>query len=255
MNRIGILNLLVMLGLTSPLWGLTVSPARTEIRIPAGKSLAGELRIHNETAALINVTVSTKDWFVLEQNKNIGVDSWLKVKGRKQFSLKPGEERQVHYQAKPPREAQGELVGMVSFLYEKEEASMVTPMISVSVYVAIDGTDLRTGEIRDVAVNQQAGITTVVCTVKSTGNAHIRPRGQVQVVDGAGKIVADWPIRSGDPIYPASERQFSTENQKMVLSAGRYKVRTVLEDKTWNAEVTRGFVVSKKGDIRMDDSL
>lgn len=251
-----ILSLLLVCGSVAHVNALTVAPARTEIRLLPGKSIVGQLDVRNETANAVRITVSTKDWFVLEDNKEYSIDKWLDVKGAKQFSLDPGKARTVKYRAQCPPKAKGELVGMVSFLYEKEEPAMVTPMISVSVYLTADGTEARSGEIRSVALKGQKGSFQVECAVRSTGNVHIRPRGNAEILDASGKVMAQWPLRSGDPVYPGTDRNFISAINELAMVPGKYVVRVSLEDaKGWEAQAVKRFTVLKAGEIKMEDSI
>src|SRR4051794_37683840 len=120
-------------------WALTVTPGRTQIRLSPGAGIKGTLTVTNETAQKVQVEISQKDWFVLPANEGKTITQWMKLKGPAYFWLKPGKTRTIDYKVTCPLDAQGELVGMVSFAYQPENPTMVTPMISVSVYVSAAG--------------------------------------------------------------------------------------------------------------------
>src|SRR5689334_4179823 len=121
------LGVIVLCATSSVVWGLSVTPGRTEVRLSPGQKADSIITALNDSAAPVRVTLSTKDWFVLEANKvkELTVDKWLRVKGPKEFILKPGESRNVKIIATTPKNAEGELVSMVSFLYQGEQESMV----------------------------------------------------------------------------------------------------------------------------------
>ena len=96
----------------------------------------------------VDVLGETLDWF-MPANKALTVDKWLEVHGPARFYLKSGKSRSVKLTISCPKETDGELVGMVSFRYQTEHPSMVTPMISVSMYVIAAGHDKMAGEIKD----------------------------------------------------------------------------------------------------------
>src|SRR5437867_2555418 len=77
------------------------------------------------------------------------------------------------------RGAEGDLVGMVSFRYPGDELSTVTPMISVSVYLTVAGTEHRAGQINEVVVRRYPAGLLIGADVKATGNVHLRPSGRV----------------------------------------------------------------------------
>ena len=251
--RLGLSMGLVSIAVSA--WALSVSPGRTEIRLAPGKKIAAVITASNDTPDLLHVKLSTKDWFLLDANKtkNLVIDQWLKLHGKKEFDLKPGQSRKVKITARCPKEAEGELVGMVSFLYEKDPPSMVTPIISVSVYVEVAGTEKASGEIRQVAVQTWNNQIQLAVDLKSTGNVHLRPSGSFTVVDARGVEVATFPVKEGAPAYPGRDQgYFAQIPPGFKLASGRYAVKVSLQDRGLAFQAERGFQVLKDGKIQMD---
>lgn len=233
-----------------PAWALNVSPGRTEVRLDPGKSTKLVLAVVNDEPEKLSVQVSGKDWFVLPANQGYPVDKWLKIHGPLSFNLSPGESRNIKVTVTCPRGVEGELVGMVSFLYQTGQPSMVTPMISVSVYVAAAGTEKIAGEIKDMAVRLWRDQLQVAVSVKAAGNVHLRPTGQVVLVDAKGTEVARWPIPEGDPAYPGMERgYFAKIPSGFKLAPGRYTAKADLVYKGLEMKADQGFTVSPEGKI------
>ncbi len=151
-----------------------------------------------------------------------------------------------------PKTAQGELVAMVSFVYVKDQPSMVTPLISVSVYVSAAGTEKRSGRIERLSLQRwqerwQAGLSVV-----ATGNVHLRPSGKIWVENEAGQKVGEFLIAEGDPTYPGSERGYVGVNPGLNLAAGRYRLRAQLSSKELVLEASRFVEVKADGTVQLE---
>src|SRR5581483_9898155 len=104
-RRLMILGL--SLCLSTAVWPLSISPARTDVRLARGEKIKHEFTVVNTHAEAYNVEVSAKSWYVLPENKNISVQDWIELKGKKNFRLKPGETRKVEVVIHCPQAAVG----------------------------------------------------------------------------------------------------------------------------------------------------
>ncbi len=236
-------------------WGLAVFPGRTEVRLPPHEQKEIPITVTNDAQEKVHVSVSTKDWYVLEANraKQLNVDKWLKVKGAKTFTLKPGQTRKIRVFVISPKEAEGELVSMVSFLYKSDREAMLNPMISVSVYMEIAGTEKVAGEIYDIVVRTWKGKLQAALDLLSTGNVHLRPTGSIELIDSQGKTAATFPIQAGRPAYPGHHQAYFADiPADSKLSSGRYTARAHLDYREVAFHAQRGFHVLKDGSIEMD---
>jgi hypothetical protein len=230
---------------------IVVNPARSQLTLAPGQEERLILRVTNDREEPVDVEVGTKDWFVLEANKSVGVDQWLKLQGETRFTLQGQERRQIPVVVVCPEKAQGEMVGMVSFLYRGKEPSMVTPIISVSVYLAVKGTEKVDGQIKDVAVGRWKGNLHVGALVRSTGNVHLRPTGQITIYDEKNAVVIRLPVPEGGPTYPGREQPYICPESDIKLAAGRYFARAELSYKDLIMRGEKEFSVSNDGEIRM----
>jgi hypothetical protein len=252
--RIG-LGLLCMAAAALPVHALSISPGRTEVRLSPGKELEAALKATNDSPDLIHVTLSTKDWGpMLESNKanKLTVDTWLKIQGPREFDLKPGETREIKLSVKCPEPTQGELVGMVSFMYVTDTPSMMTPIISVAVYMEAAGTETIAGELQSIVVNVWQDQLQAAVSVKSTGNVHLRPTGTIAFQDKKGKEIVSFPIKDGGPAYPGREQgYFAVIPAGYKLPKGRYKVSANLEYRGLKLQGIRDFKVLKNAQVEM----
>jgi hypothetical protein len=233
-------------------WSLSVAPGRTEIRLAPGKKLSFEITVRNDTDRDLDIETAMRDWFVLEVNKGLKVEDWLKIVKPKHFHLKPDESQKVKLTARSPKKGQGELVGMVSFICQTNPPSMVTPVISVSVYLAIAGTENPAGEIKSVDVMPIGQGVRLMATLKATGNVHLRPTGFIQIYDEGGTEMAKVPVMEGSPTYPGNERMYAADSPTLALKPGKYSLQANLSSQGLAFKSSRTFEVGKDGHIQMD---
>ena len=232
-------------------WAFEVDPARQELRLRPDHSMTTKINVTNDSRDIVQVNVSEKDWFVLEQNKKFPVDTWLTIHGDKQFPLPPGQSRKVKVTVKAPKGAQGELVGMVSFLYQTKGMSMVTPIISVSVYALIEGTEKAGGAITELTLrdlgNKQLQAAVVV---KASGNVHLRPAGHVSVVDDSGREVCRIDVPEAGPTYPGQDKGYFGVSPNTQLAPGHYLAKAELISTGLLMQATQDYQVSADGQLK-----
>ncbi len=248
------LGVLLAVGLPQQSEALTVGPGRTELRVAPGQKAQGELTATNDGPVPLHVELSTKDWFVLDANQahHLTVNTWLKLKGKKEFDLKPGENRNVTFKVNCPKDAEGELVAMVSFLYTSGPASMMTPMISVSVYLEAAGTEKRSGEIKELVVRSWNNQIQAAVNVASTGNVHLRPTGALIVTSDKGEEVVRFAIKEAGPAYPGkSQAYFADVPTNFKFSPGAYTIRAALDYRGLALNAERTFKVLTDGKVQM----
>ena len=239
-------------GITSPALALVITPARTEMHLLPGTSTKAVLTATNNDKVEVQVDVSKKDWFVLPSNKALTVDKWLKVHGPARFYLKPGKSRTVTLMVSCPKETDGELVGMVSFRYQTEHPSMVTPMISVSMYVIAAGHDKMEGAIKDIVVRRWQNTVVVTAAVKAGGNVHVRPSGRLIVTDSKGGELASLPVPQGQPTYPGQEQLYGGQMPANVqLPPGTYTAKADLAYQDLKFQGSRDFTILPTGELQM----
>jgi hypothetical protein len=231
-------------------WALTVTPSRTEVRLTPGHETKTALEVVNEDKVEIQVDVSKKNWFIPPENKAATVETWLTVHGPARFYLKPGEKRKVDLTIKSPKDLTGEVVGMVSFLYQTEQPSNVTPMISVSMYLIAAGTEKLSGEITEILVRKWNDQINVSAHVKATGNMHLRPSGELTILDDKGFEMAHMPVAEGQPTYPGTENAyFGTTPPGTKLVPGHYRVKVQLASGDLKLEKTKDFTITADGQV------
>jgi len=109
---------------------------------------------------------------------------------------------------------------------------MVTPIISVSLYLMAAGTEKIGGEVTDMMVRTWNGQVHISAKVQSTGNVHLRPSGRLIVVDSNGSEVGETPVVEGQPTYPGTDNlYYGTLPGNGKLNRDRIRLRLILPTK------------------------
>lgn len=204
--------------------GLAVSPARSEITIPAEGEYSGAYSVKNEYDIPMDVSVSFRDWFVSDENKGISVSQWLTFPTTN-YHLAPGETAEVPYSVKAPKKAKGALVGMVSFVPEEKEPGQVLVVISVSMYVTVAGTQKLKWELGDLKVDKAGDGLQFNVLVRNKGNVHVRPKGFIDLYR-SGKPVGKFNFMESRPVYPGAARSVvAVTPEGLPLGPGDYKAK------------------------------
>jgi hypothetical protein len=142
---------------------------------------------------------------------------------------------------------------MVSFMYTTGPAAMVTPMISVSTYLEIVGTEKMSGVIDHLAVRTWNDQIQAAASLKATGNVHLRPTGTIQIKKENGEEIGRWPIKEAGPAYPnRSQGYFASVPENLKLEPGAYRMRADFEYRDRKFDAERGFTVLPDKQIKMD---
>jgi hypothetical protein len=242
----------LMVASAPPGWALSVGPPRTEVRLPPGGTTKIVLTVSNPHAEAYDVELSEKPWFIYPENRKIQVMDWLELPSARQFRLKPGQSRDVNVTIRCPKEAVGELMGMVSFAYQGLEPNQITPMISVAVYLVVEGTDKNRGEIVALGAGTRAGRFQVGAQVKATGNVRLRPSGIIRVLNDQKNVVSEYSIPEPNPIFPGQARDCAGSGPDMPPPAGHYTLSADLRSGTLGLKAERGILVKANGDVEME---
>jgi hypothetical protein len=237
---------------TACAWALSVSPARTDVRLDPGTVTRVVLTVTNTTSEKRVVKLSSKPWFKYPDNINLRVEDWLKLPKKKQFSLKPGKSKDVTVELQCPKDAVGELMGMVSFASQPDKESMLTSMVSAPIYLRVIGTEKNTGELLAVGAGTRKGVFQVGAQIKATGNVRLRPVGIIQLVDAQGAAVADYVMPEATPIFPGQAMDCLANGPAAPPPAGRYVLKANLKSGSLDLSGERRIRVQPNGDVELE---
>lgn len=251
-----LISIFCLLSINSLFAGIAVEPVRQEIKVASGGEVQGSYFVYNVGKEPTHITVAPRDWFVLEENKGLKIDSWLRITPQ-ELDLEPGERKEVKYEVAVPAGAIGELVAMISFIPRAEEESTINVVFSVSLYVMIEGTEILKGEISKVDIRrwerEGSSDLRLAVLVENRGNVHLRPKGKIVVEDRKGNEIKEIELTYGWPVYPGREHAYFGDWQGARLKSGEYKAIATVDYGDPENILTKGisFKVDKKGNIEM----
>lgn len=235
-------------------WAISVSPPRTEVRVPPGGKTTIVMTVTNTHDEPYDVEVSEKPWFIYPDNKAIRVEAWLELPRRKKFRLKAGKSREVKLTIHCPKEAVGELMGMASFTYQGLKPGMITPMISTAIYLEVEGTEKNTGEIVSLGAGTRNGQFQVGARVKATGNIRVRPTGSILLVDDKGQGMGDYFVPEGSPIFPGATLDCAARGPGTPPLNGHYILSATIRSGTLVMRKEQKIRVKLNGDVELENS-
>jgi hypothetical protein len=242
-----------LLAMTSPsAWALSVAPARTEVHLAPGAETHAVITVTNPHPEAYNVELSEKPWFIYPDNKQIKVEDWLHLTGKQHFRLKSGKSREVEIKISCPKDAVGELMGMVSFTYVGDTPSMITPMISTAVYLDVIGTERTSGEIVALGAGTRNGKFQVGAQIKATGNVRLRPSGTVRLMNDQWQPVFVYTLVEGNPIFPGQVRDYPASGPDTAPATGHYSLSAEIHSGTLELKSDQGIFVKPDGVVELD---
>jgi hypothetical protein len=233
---------------------LSIAPGRTDVHLLPGQHMNAVLTVINDHPEKMQIDVSERNWFLYEANKNTPVADWLKIHGKTHFTLKPGKSRKVPVTIFCPPKAEGLLVAMASFKFHSEQPTMMTPMISVSIYLTVDGTQHAAGEIKKISVQVWQNTLAAGAEVTATGNVHLRPSGTLTVLDEQGAEAALFRVNEREPVYPGQMRGYVgvRQGENKLLTPGHYTIKVHLVSGDVTLDEAKKLEVLANGTIVMD---
>lgn len=106
--------------------GMHISSSAVLLHGSPGEQLSGKFTVHADTDNPHEVTLekNVKTWFLLDENRDVSLSSWLRVFPSRDITIPPGEEAKLQYRVTVPVDAQGYLMAMVTLQmlpYKPEE--------------------------------------------------------------------------------------------------------------------------------------
>lgn len=216
-----------------------VEPENMELVVAAGSETKGMYTVVNHADEPAHVKVDVEDWFKTRLGvKGIPVEQWIKVEPV-EFDMEPKSTKQVEYVIAPPSDQEGELAAMIYFGTTSPQGGFsITSRFGVSIYAAIENTINLNCSIKDLNVVRNVkdaketnlldkGLVFVV-TVENSGNVHIRPTGNIEILGEKGDKY-DLKVERGFPVYQGKSLAYNVIWDKKDIEPGKYDVTVTLE--------------------------
>ncbi|MCS7228090.1 MAG: hypothetical protein NZ839_03900, partial [Endomicrobia bacterium] len=205
---------------TNNLFSLTITPSRYEFLLSPGEKIKGYYLVTNDTDKPQIITVSIKDWFISEWNKDISCQQWLKINSKKKFVLQPKENKKVIFTAITPINAKGALFSMITVNSIDVKETGLNIALSVPVILIIKGTEKYDAEIKNLKFKIFNNELQVSLDVINKGNVHLRPKGTCKISNDETTLIIELPeIR---PVYPGMTRTIFGSKSIQNIPDGKY---------------------------------
>lgn len=218
--------------------GLVVSPPLKEKTMGPGESLSDTIKITNPTTMTLDITVTVEDFraqgeegaqsFVEpeENTEGFSLAKWIEVE--KNFSLKPGESKEVKYAIKSPAAAEpGGHYGVVFFTPTPESSTvldgsgaLIVPKVGSLLLVTVSGDVSYNAKIEEFSAGKNiytASKNTVdlITRFQNLSSVHVKPQGTIVVKNLLGSTLATLTVneKAGNTL-PDSIRKFTNSWEK-----------------------------------------
>ncbi len=207
--------------------GLKVDPTVLEIVVDKDSPAEKYFAVSNTGKIPLQVGIELKK----KNKKDIETSNWFKI-DQKKIELKPGEKIKVPCKIILPKDAEGELRGMLYFIADElgKQKSFIGIRFGVPIYAIVQNTAKLAAVVDkiDVKYKPDLGILKGIVYVKNKSNIHIRPDVVLSVYDSNGKKVKTFEIPFGQPAQVGQNRPFRFE-KKLKLDPGKYELRAVVD--------------------------
>jgi hypothetical protein len=225
--------MIVMVGPASAGSFLDIRPGLVELSSPPGRVIKGHFVITNSTDKEIQFNIKVEDGWAQQvgQPSPIPPDQWFSLKIPKKRVIRANRDKKIPYRIQVPTELTGEVLVLVFFSGLPQagpsESVGVQFRHGIPIYLSARGTEQATLSVTKARGSfiGEGGLT-ILSTLASQGNAHVRPRGEWIVTDFFGQEVDRIPLDYGMPIFPGSSRDYPARSKRTgSWASGPYKAR------------------------------
>ncbi|MBL0059212.1 MAG: hypothetical protein IPP35_08925 [Elusimicrobia bacterium] len=238
---IGSFLLLAPLGRASSF--VAVSPSVIEFSLAPGKKAKGRIQIQNPLSEPAVITVSVSDgWRQETGSSTLPPEKWLKFKIPKNLILPPLGKTTLFYRVHVPKDFTGETMAHLMFRMPPQKQNQAGMSIqmghAIPLYLIARGhekVDLSFSKISASSLENH-GLEFIV-TLISTGNVHVRPRGDILLSNADGLELERIAIENGPPILPNTTKQFFARSRLNRWVPGNYQAHLDLSYRIIGAEL------------------
>ncbi|MFN0118551.1 MAG: hypothetical protein ACKVQC_09710 [Elusimicrobiota bacterium] len=244
---------LILTSYFSSIHALSITPNIQKFKMLPGEKVSGQVTILNTDPETIDVIPTTKNWFILNENKKIKVADWLNIDSIP-FVLKPDESKTVKFTVNIPKTAKGELVGMLSFRTKSASRSSIEFVMSSAIYAAVSGTEKVDGDIAALGLKVSSNTFNCGLLIRNKGNVHLRPEGLIEIYNSEDELMVNFSFPKGQPTYPGKLREYSSAVRDIKLLPGKYKANINILDSEREFLIEkseRNFTLTESGKVEL----
>ncbi len=229
----------------SPPLDITASPTSFDLKVLPGTSITKQIRVHNNNAKPVTLTVSVKK-LIADPNGSISMtdfkdenfQNWLTVQTAS-VSASPKEWVNIPFTVAVPQEAAFGYYWAILVSLESPQKEITAPQaqitgaLAVPVLLAVDRPDAtfegKLSKFQTSSKFSEYVPITFQTTFDNLSNVHIKPQGDIFVSDWLGRQVAVLPANEAQgSILPGSKRTYEVKWDDSFIS---------LEDKMEDGKV------------------
>ena len=147
--------------------------------------------------------VTTKDGAFApepEDKEKVGVGAWITL-AESEFSLDPGQVRTIDFTVKVPEYAEvGDHIGAIIVQAKKPSEQVegtglrIATRVGARMYITIPGEIVKELEFKEFNHKIEEGTVTFYSVLANKGNARIRTKGEIEIINILGKVVTNLSI-------------------------------------------------------------
>lgn len=261
MKRCAALLVLVLSSVSLVYAGINIVPMRFEGIGRPGDTIEAAYTITNPEKEKVRVNITSKDYYVCEENKGVKQEDWFEMPVR-EYDLEPNETKKVNFKIKVPQNVSGFLMVVNSFMAQKVEVDnsvtdqMLKTQFTLAIYVRIKDTEKFGLAIESLDLSESSHIVDAMAKVTNTGNSYVRPFLKVDFYKKgflSSKKVGSSDLQQGWPVFPKQSEIYRGKLDAPALKDGKYKaVLTAWCDEDKNVNIKKVFKFRlKKNSIEM----
>ncbi len=235
---------------------VSVDPIRVELDGKPGQRIEGSYIVTNPENSPVLVSISSKKYFTLDENKKIAIEDWFEMPER-EFRLEKHASKEIMYTITVPGKASGFLMLLNSFSAKKLDENgnvlheMINKVFSMPVYVRVKGTQDVRADIKEIRIGGAPQELRVMVSVSNTGNTYLRTTGEAEILRD-GKTVGSITLKEGWPVFPGKTESYRGQHTGLDLEPGTYTmiIRVHSDALGIHLEKKSRFSVTKKGDVK-----
>ena len=231
---------------------ITVAPVTRTIVLEKGESKSGEYTVINKSDQTMDVSISSRYWFMPPDKSEIPLDSWLEFETT-EFKVEPESRKKIGFTVTAPEGVTGELAAMISFKPRPEKTQQVNVVFSVSLYAVVKGTEKVDCEISGFNLWNYDNRDSIGMRMEltNTGNIHARSRTTVFIRNMLNKDLYTGHMKYGAPVYPGKVENYLGDIYNIKLKPGIYKAHVYMEIEDTRRVFKNNiyFIVGKEGKV------
>lgn len=208
-----------------PSYAVEIEPMRLELVLPRGQTHTGSLNLVNHKTNPVEISLSPGEYryifssgtiFPKDPDKRnlLSCRGWITFSPDR-FKLEAGESIKIEYKINVSDGAYGEYVASILVDEERQISPFekdafgevrvkITPRISIPVYIAIKETEAMSAKVQEVKVNRdpESKMVTFTVVLLNTGTVHLRPTGNIIIMNENSQVAAKLPTGKCLPIFP-----------------------------------------------------